>query len=157
MEATVYFFLAMALVWTFLICTPQSASAQANSTRLKVTARIATFFQLHVGFQSSFLIISDADVARGYVDVHAATSFTVTTNTLEPYLVDFRPVKALFSAVVVSGAESPIQIGPQGGTAVFRAAHGRVVSHRLDYRFILPSDLAPGTYPWPLELSVRSA
>lgn len=151
-----YICAAAALSSTLLVFAMQSANAQANATRLAVTARIATFFQLHVGFQSPSLIVSDADVARGYIDIDAATSFTVTTNTFDPYVVDFRAINPVFSAVLVSGLEAPIQIGPEGGSAVFSAPHGRVTSHWFSYRFVLRKELAPGTYPWPLQISVRA-
>ena len=133
------------------------AVAQPNTTRLTVTARIATFFQLQIGFQSPVLVITGADVARGYVDVDAATAFTVTTNTFDPYAVDFRAVNPVFSTVVVNGLGTPVEIGPDGGTTVYRAPHGRIATHQLAYRFILNKGLAPGIYPWPLQISVRAA
>jgi hypothetical protein len=136
---------------------PRTGHAEPNTTRLTVTARIATYFQLQVGFQSPVLVLTETDVAHGYVDVDAATAFTVTTNTLDPYLVDFRPVNPMFSAVVVSGLGTPVQIGPDGGTAVYRGPHGRSATHQLAYRFILNKGLLPGTYPWPLQISVRAA
>jgi hypothetical protein len=146
----------------FLALTPgfmasQWAHAQGNTARLTVTARIATFFQLQVGFQAPVLVVTGDDIARGYVDVDAATAFTVTTNTLDPYLVDFRPVNPVFSAVVVSGLGTPVQIGADGGMTVYRAPHGRIATHQLAYRFILNKGLLPGTYPWPLQMSVRAA
>ena len=151
------FVVAAALALVPGVFPAQQALAQPNSTRLTVTARIATYFQLQVGFQSPVLVITGTDVARGYVDANAATAFTVTTNTFDPYVVDFRPVNSVFSAVVVSGLGSPVEIGPDGGTTVYRAPHGRVATHQLAYRFILNKGLAPGIYPWPLQISVRAA
>ena len=114
----------------------QPAIAQPNSTLFKVAARIASYFQLKVDFQSPVLVITDLDVARGYVDVDAATLFTVTTNASDPFAVDFLPVSPIFSSAVVSGLGASVRIGPDGGVAVYQAPHGRVVGHQLSYRFI---------------------
>jgi hypothetical protein len=53
--------------------------------------------------------------------------------------------------------QNPIEIGAQGGTAMNNVPHGRTTFYQLGYRFMLRPDLQPGSYPWPLEISVRSA
>ena len=136
---------------------PRIAFSQSNQTRLTVNARIATYFQLEVGFQSPVLVLTEADIARGYVDVDAGTAFTVKTNTFEPYVVDFLPVSSMLSAVVIGGVGPPARIGPDGGAVVYRVPHGRIVDHQLSYRFMLNKEIRPGTYPWPLRISVRMA
>lgn len=98
-----------------------------------------------------------ADIERGYVDVAAASSFSVATNTALAFLVDFRPRGDVFVSVRVTGLQNLVELGTHGGTALHDAARGRTSFYQLGYRFTLRPDLQPGSYPWPLEMSVRLA
>jgi hypothetical protein len=135
----------------------RNAYAEAHTTRLTVMARIATFFRMQVDHQVAALTITARDIELGYVEVPAASNFSVITNTQEGYLIDFRPRSDVFRSALVTGLQNPIEIGAQGGTAMNNVPHGRTTFYQLGYRFMLRPDLQPGNYPWPLEISVRSA
>jgi hypothetical protein len=135
----------------------QNAYAEPHTTKLTVMARVATFFRMQVDHQVAALTITAGDIERGYVEVPAASNFSVITNTQEGYVIDFRPRSDVFRSVLVTGLQSPIEIGAQGGIAAQNVPHGRTTFHQLGYRFLLRPDLQPGSYPWPLEISVRAA
>ena len=120
-------------------------------------ARIATFFRMQVDHQVAALTITARDIERGYVEVPAASNFSVITNTQDGFVIDFRPRSDVFHSVLVTGLQNPVEIGAQGGTAMHNVPHGRTTFHQLSYRFMLRPDLQAGSYPWPLEISVRSA
>lgn len=135
----------------------QNAYAEPHTTKLTVMARIATFFRMQVDHQDAALTITERDIERGYVEVPAASKFSVVTNTQDGFVIDFRPRSDVFRSVLVTGLQNPIEIGAAGGTAMNNVPHGRTTFHQLGYRFMLRPDLQPGSYPWPLDISVRSA
>ena len=143
----------------FMVSAPaaRNAYAEPHTTKLTVMARIATFFRMQVDQQVAALTITALDVERGYVEVPAASNFSVITNTQDGFVIDFRPRNDVFRSVLVTGLQKPIEIGAQGGTAIQSVPHGRTTFHQLGYRFMLRPDLQPGNYSWPLEISVRSA
>jgi hypothetical protein len=134
--------------------TPQADAAE--TTKLTVMARVATFFRMQIGYQAQALQVTAGDVERGYVEVPAASNFSLVTNVQDGYIIDFRPRSDVFRSVLVTGLQSPIEIGVQGGSATHNASHGRTTFHQLGYRFMLRPDLQPGNYPWPLRISVRT-
>jgi hypothetical protein len=135
----------------------KSAAADTSTTKLNIMARIATFFRMQIEHQTTALTVTARDIERGYVDVPAASNFSVITNTQDGFLIDFRPRGEVFRSVTVTGLQNPVEIGAHGGSAVNNTPHGRTTFHQLGYRFVLRPDLQPGEYPWPLEISVRSA
>jgi hypothetical protein len=135
----------------------QNAHADSHTTKLTVMARVATFFRMQIEHQAAALTVTALDVERGYVEVPAASNFSVITNTQDGFVIDFRPRSDVFRTVLVTGLQNPVEIGAQGGTAVNNVPHGRTTFHQLGYRFMLRPDLQPGSYPWPLDISVRSA
>jgi hypothetical protein len=138
---------------------PVDSAIGAEPVRVKfsVVARVSTFFRMQVEHQADTLTVTAHDVARGYLEVPAASAFTVTTNAAEGYAIDFHPRSDVFSSVFVTGLPDPVEIGAHGGTATLDHPHGRATSHQLSYRFILRRDLAPGRYPWPLQMAVHLA
>jgi hypothetical protein len=135
----------------------QNAYAGPQTTKLTVMAKIATFFRMQVDYQVAALTITARDIERGYVEAPAASNFSVITNTQDGFVIDFRPRSDVFRSVLVTGLQSPIEIGAQGGIAAQNVPHGRTTFHQLGYRFVLRPDLQPGSYLWPLEISVRAA
>ena len=131
-------------------------AAEPPTAKVTVRARIATFFRMQVEHQIPVLTITARDVERGYVEVPAASNFSVVTNTQDGFIVEFRPHSDMFRSVRISGLQSQIEIGADGGTALNNAPHGRTTFHQLDYRFMLNPGVQPGNYPWPLEISVRA-
>ena len=142
----------LSLLWPFA----QECAAEGNTVRLTVMARIATFFRMQVVQQAPALAITADDVARGYVDINAASNFYVATNTLDGYLIAFRALGGNFRHVIVTGLQAPLEFAGSAGTEVRVASNGRRTDYQLNYRFVLPPDAQPGSYQWPLEISVRS-
>ncbi len=142
----------LSLLWPFA----QECAAEGNSVRLTVMARIATFFRMQVVQQAPALTITADDVVRGYVDINAASNFYVATNTLDGYRIAFRAFGSNFRNVIVTGLKAPLELGAGGGNEVRVDSNGRRTDYQLNYRFVLAPDAQPGSYQWPLEISVRS-
>jgi hypothetical protein len=105
--------------------------------------------------QPSEITITDADVARGYVEVAAGSRLRITSNNPAGYFIDFFTRLPIFRSVRVSNSNGSADLGPDGGTIIERGQHGRNLPLDLSYRFMLASNATPGTYAWPLALNVR--
>jgi hypothetical protein len=132
------------------------AEAAQKSAAMPVSVTVVSNAKMQTNYQAKQLKITEADVARGYVDIADAFSFSISTNSRSGYLMEFHPVTNLFEAVQVSGLGNPVQLGADGGAIVQRGSRPPNQSHELSFRFTLHQDAKPGSYPWPLLLSVRA-
>ncbi len=108
-------------------------------------------------YQAAVIEVTAEDVARGIVEVRGGSRLIITTGSPAGYAVDFYPNGKLFQPIQIDGIGGAVDLGATGGTVVQQqvAAGRRVVA--LDYRFALAPGTTPGTYAWPLELTVRGA
>ncbi|HTP45343.1 MAG TPA: hypothetical protein VMQ50_00290 [Casimicrobiaceae bacterium] len=127
----------------------------AAQGRMLVTATVPARAVSELQAQQAEITLSPADVARGYVDVAVGSRLKVSANGREGYAVDFFPRLSIFKSVQIRTSSADARIGPDGGTMIVRGRHGRKMPVDLSYRFELREHIAPGTYPWPLALSVR--
>jgi len=129
-----------------------------GSARIQVTATVPSRATLRVLHQARTLVVTPEDVARGYVDAPAASRIEVRNNSRGGCLLVFERIAgpdASFGNVSVRGFEREVEIGPAGGF-VPHAYAPAPVTEELSYRFSLDRDARPGTYPWPLQVSVRT-
>ena len=128
----------------------------ARVGQLAVAAYVPSRVVSQVEQQPAALTITAADVARGYVDVPAASRLRVTTNDPAGFVIDFFPRLPIFTAVHVSTREGSARLGPDGGGIAEHRRRGRNLPLELSYRFDLAGNVQPGTYAWPLAISVRA-
>lgn len=131
--------------------------ARSSSARITVTATISDRTMLRLERQAATLVITDADISRGYVDAPAASRVEVRNNNPQGYLLVFQPVNGaerMFREVTVRGLGRDVEVGAGGGFVPQPCA--RVpVTMELGYRFVLGKDALPGTYAWPFTISAR--
>ena len=128
-----------------------------GTARIQVTATVLPRASITVLRQEMFLNVTTEDVSRGYVDVPAASRVEVRENSPRGYLLVFAECgvpEPLVARVSVRGLGTEIEVGPGGGFVPRPHARGPV-SAELGYRFSLSREARPGTYPWPLSVSVR--
>ena len=134
---------------------PLRAHAGVTSAAVGVQASVPARAAIQVDFQATTIAVSAADVARGYVDVAAASRVRVTTNSRAGYVVDFHARMPIFQSVQVRSATFSGELGPEGGSMVARGRGGRGLAAEFGYRFVLTPGVAPGTYAWPLAVGIR--
>jgi hypothetical protein len=139
-----------------LVTMVPSAAAAQKSAAMAVSVTVIANAKMQTSYQASQLKITEADVARGYVEVPAASRFSVRTNSRTGYLMEFHPVADLFESVHVGGLGNTVQFGANGGSIVQRGPLASNATHELSFRFTLRPEARPGLYPWPLQLSVRA-
>jgi hypothetical protein len=134
---------------------PTAASAASGGTAYSsviMSATVLPYHRIEVVRQAPLLTVTSADVARGYVDVAGGTSLRALSNDHRGFTVSFEPRARLFERATIVGLGGDLNIGPDGGSVQHHYT-GRDTSLELSYRFYLAASLAPGSYPWPLQIS----
>lgn len=129
--------------------------AGSGRAELGVSVVVPPVAVMRVERQASQLVLTEADVARGYVDVPMASRLAVRTTSPAGYVLDFFTRLPLFTSVSVTSPAGRIAFGSDGGTLVARAGPVRGVTTILNYRFRLGRNTKAGAYPWPLAISIR--
>jgi hypothetical protein len=142
-----------ALLGALLACT--AAAATESRTTFSVSVRVLARATLNVRSEPADVMITQADVRRGYVEIAEPTLLDVSTNDPAGYALVILPQAPWFSQVTVRGAGDEITLGTEGGTIVERGRAAPTTSLELTYRFALSPDIGPGHYPWPLHLAVQ--
>ncbi len=129
---------------------------KGSSAKVMVTAHVLPYVKLKVLKQSAELVITNADIARGYVDVPTASRIEVNNNNPAGCLIVFEgfggPMNFI-KGVHVKGGGRDVYIESAGWVT---QPFARVpVAIDLSYRFVLAKDAQPGTYAWPLNISAR--
>jgi hypothetical protein len=132
------------------------AEAGQSRAAMQVSVMVVANAKIQSSYQATQLKISEADVARGYVEIPGASRFSVATNSRTGYLMEFQPVGNIFQSVQVAGLGNAVQLGADGGAIVQRGPSSPALTHELSFRFTLAPNTSPGLYPWPLQLSVRA-
>lgn len=131
---------------------PQDTTS--SSTGITATEQVQSHTALKVVFQNSELIVTYADILRGYVDIPFATHVEIRNENLAGYLIVFNGMGGPFKEVIVKGLGREATISSNGGW-IAQPYNGRdPVMIELSYRFILSENAQPGTYAWPLTISV---
>jgi hypothetical protein len=135
-----------------------SALAHAGTARARIAVSVTVVRPATMRSETtpSELVISDADIKRGYLVRRHVTEAFVESNSPVAFAIDVSPATRLFSQV---------QISTSGGKkATFGADGGQLVGWLggqsphllvLDFLLKLSPGIEPGHYPWPLSVEVR--
>ncbi len=134
----------------------QSAGAiESSSASVTVSAFVMPHANLKVVRQAHELMITNADILRGYVDVNAASLFQIKNNSPKGYMLAFESVGTTFKEVHIKGSGIDVVLTYGTGLIARPYAGKSPVTLELSYRFILSDEIAPGTYAWPLTASIN--
>lgn len=139
-----------------LVSVPVMAAAGDQDAQVAVSATILKHARMKVLTQPSAVVVTPADIARGYVDVPGASQILVLSNTQQGFMLDFANSGDGIRQILVRGLGADLQIGPEGGGVALRGS-GRGMtrtSFDLSFRFVLSEAAQQGTQPWPVRLSV---
>lgn len=144
-----------ALVASGLVLMFSIVHADTTSTSIAVGARVNSIATYRTLSEQTQLQITQVDIARGFVELPRATQIEVRSNSRMGYVLNVRPMSALFTRVEVLGFGSDIALDADGGSVVQRWKDPGAATVTVGYRFYLSAATAPGTYPWPLHLTVE--
>jgi hypothetical protein len=127
--------------------------ASSTSATMSVSVQVQARTLLNVESQPPSLVLTEADMARGYVEVPAVSRIRVRSNDPSGYLLAFDVTAGPFTAIEVTGLGPAARISANGGWILRPFAGTQPVTSELTYRFLLASNVRPGTYPWPVALT----
>jgi hypothetical protein len=133
-----------------------SPSNSPRSVKIFVSANVRERTTMRVLNQVQDIVVSHGDIMRGYVEMNAATRIQVISNNPAGYLLVFEVMgvpNSIFNLATLHLGNREVQL-PQGGGWVRQpyVRGGAVLD--ISYRFSLLKDTKPGTYSWPLIISV---
>jgi hypothetical protein len=130
----------------------EQTPAPEASAKMTVSAVVTARASLHILRQPLEVVVTEADVRRGFVDVDAASLIELKNNSPAGCLLTFETHGLPLKEAVVKGLGSEVAIGPGGGMITQRVKGTQ--STMLSYRFVLAEEAQPGTYAWPLSVTV---
>lgn len=131
---------------------PAKEDSTPKGTRTTITEEIQKLTSLKVVFQTQELVITQADIHRGYIEIQGAEHIEIQNNNLSGYLLVFEGLNGPFKEAIVKGLGEEVTIKSDGGW-VAQPYHGRdPLMIELSYKFILSEKAKPGTYAWPITL-----
>ena len=139
-----------------LLGTPLVATIGSDEAKLTVTATILKRASLRVLAQPASVVVTAADIARGYVDVPGPMQVAVQSNSSGGYMLMFESQGDFMRQTLVRGLDKNVQLEAAGGS-VAQGASGRGMSKTtldLGFRFVLAESARQGVYAWPMRLSV---
>ncbi len=143
---------AMALAPASAAADQGTASASLGNAKVTVSATVLARASMQVVRQPSQLVVTEADVRRGFVEADAASIIELKSNSQAGCLLTFESHSLPTKETVVRGLGRDVSIGPHGGMIAQRVQGDMTTV--LSFRFILADGAQPGTYAWPLALSV---
>ena len=135
--------------------TTGTTGAAAIEGTFAVSARVLPRTTLQMRSAPLELVISARDVREAFVDVPQPTRVRISNNNPQGYALLVSPRMPGITALVVREAGVQVTLGAAGGAIPERGRVGVHMPLSLRYRFLLDPRVAPGRYPWPVELSVR--
>jgi len=134
---------------------PGAALAGSASALMSVSVQVQARTLLSVESQPPSLVLTEADLTRGYVEVSSVSRVRVRSNDPDGYLLAFDVTAGPFTAIEVTGLGPAARISANGGWLARPFAGTQPVTSELSYRFLLASSAQPGIYAWPVSLSAR--
>ena len=134
------------------------AMADPSVSKLTVSATVLKRTTMKVVAQPASVMVTAADIARGYVEVPAPVQVAIQTNSPTGYVLEFGSRDNFMQQIRVTGLDSEVQLGSAGGV-VTQAAPGRGMRNTtlsLGFRFMLSETARQGVYPWPVQLAAAS-
>ncbi len=129
-------------------------AAGSSSAQVMVSARVMAYSQLKVLYQLPEITITMTDIRRGYVDINAASRLQVKNNNPKGYLLTFQGIAQPFKEIHIKGMGNDLSLGSAGGFVLRPYTKGNDTVE-LSYRFVLSENAQPGTYSWPVNVSVQ--
>src|SRR5665647_595595 len=86
-----------------LLAGPLAAAAGSNEAKLMVSATILKHASLQILAQPASVVVTAADIARGYVDAPSPAQVAVKSNTQGGYMLMFESQGEFFRQTLVKG------------------------------------------------------
>jgi hypothetical protein len=150
-----YLLVAAALGAVVAVCPPVSVEAGSSSASLNATATVKSIARVRVLYQQPQMVITEEDIAMGYIEIQAASRLEVRNTSQFGYMMLFEIQEGPFRDVLIRGLGNDLHIGHGNGWLIKPHVRGPEVLE-LTYRFALMADANPGAYPWPVQINAMA-
>lgn len=148
---------ALAVAPAFAAGTAASgAGALQASAAIDLRIDVPTVLEMRLLDHPSTIQVTAADAANGEIVV-SGPRVQMVSNDRRGYWVD-ASLRGPFAAATVEGLPAPMQVDASGGRAMMPSMVGqsRPRPYSVRYRLRLREGTAPGSYAWPVALSIES-
>jgi hypothetical protein len=135
-----------------------AGGGQALNVKIAVSARVLERTAMKVLRQEDKIVVTGQDILQGFLDVPAASSIAVRSNNPRGYLLLLEvsgEAARNFDMVIARVNGQEVQLLSNGGFVSQPYVRGEARTD-ISYRFVLSKSAQPGTYRWPVAVSVSS-
>ena len=129
-----------------------SALAEQHSAQMTVSANVIARAVATVDYEPT-LVVTDADVARGYVDLAEAMTVRVRTNSRSGYLLQVAKTSGEVGTIELSFDNTRMTVAEESWVARPYSQGGDLLAMRVRVR--LGSGASAGTYRLPVQVSAQ--
>jgi hypothetical protein len=134
-----------------------SEQVYPTSVQLTVSATVLKKVWARKVGSPAGLHVTEADLARGYLDVAQPTVFIIRNNSDDGFLLSLEADAGLVSRVSVSGLlQGTAEFGPTGGYVAQPGYFKQETRFELRWRLYLTSEATAGPHPWPVLVEVQA-
>lgn len=149
----------MILVAAIIVVVASDGShAKTTNSNLKIDATAVASLTYKILGNPKTIEITRKDLKNGFEVVPEGTRISVSTNNPGGYAISLQAANVrYFSSVKVTTKQGRTVTISHGKSADIHI-HGPIDGtdmQKLSYRFDLSDDAKPGTYPWPITISVH--
>ena len=145
------------LIWVMFFLSIFVAVGFAQGGRVSIAASnvIEPSVMIRVIRQAGEIVVSEKEIAQGYVLVEDATIVEIDSKYMKSFALSFELTGDTFRTVwAVDQNRKEIQIGKMG---IFNYPNRRertVDLKKLSFKLYLSDNVEPGEYPWPVRLNI---
>ncbi len=150
-----YLLISISIILTFLL-TSTCAFADTVSSNLLVSARVVPVVQYNVLHQENTITVTAEDINRGYIDVENAVIYRIKTNSRNGHLLVYSRDTSLFKEIFILGNHYVQTMSGSWGEIPMPYQGNHYFTKELGFRFQVTENMKPGTYPWPLAITLSS-
>jgi hypothetical protein len=132
---------------------PALTDADTQSAPFTVSTYVAPKTSVTAAAVPGDVVLTVADLARGYKDVNA--SYRVTSNAARGYMLQFSTRAGLTRAIEVRGLGAPLQFGTFGAEVPMFGRQRLADELDLQFRLHLAADARAGAYALPVIVSAN--
>ncbi len=133
------------------------AAAPLGGSAMQVSVTIQKHAKIKVTGNPVSMQVTQADIARGYVDLAERSSVDIRSNSRDSIVLEFqgRDASPIIRDVQVREGGRTTSLNSAGARMLLPGAAlpGVVRTVDLSYRVFLAADVQPGSYAWPITLT----
>lgn len=155
-----YFATALALVMGFASASAHAESGSAHggskaSAHLNFRIIVPAIVRVKALSQASSITIEQTHIDRGYIDLDAASSLMLTSNSRNGYVISANFDSHILESIVVKLANQTLHANEGKRTQTMRVDSRVLIDElvKVGYRLYFKTDLKAGQYHWPVALA----